>query len=312
MRSEFTLYEIMKDFYHESLSFAFDDDSTLAFTADDFGRYYLRKMQDALGLVSGEVKELNHWESFKKAFTNWNRRKSSTFTHIKDSLELEYNVLDNYNGHIESTMTDTYDKTDTLSFTGRSDTRTLNNSDTLSFNNRSDTRTHNDSDTLSFTNRVDTHAYDSNNPMTETTTKQGTTHTDNYVAGFNQSDANLESSSDVTVGYGGMADTTTTTSSGSETDTKSGSEVNAHSGTITDAKTGSEVNSHSGTITDAKNGSEATAQDGTITHEYEETKRGNLGVTTSQQMLESEIKLRLIYNLIDLMVDDFVKDYCYY
>ena len=42
----------------------------------------------------------------------------------------------------------------------------------------------------------------------------------------------------------------------------------------------------------------------------EEVKHGNLGVTTSQQMIESEISLRLKSNFYDMIFDDFVKMYC--
>lgn len=39
------------------------------------------------------------------------------------------------------------------------------------------------------------------------------------------------------------------------------------------------------------------------------TRSGNIGVTTSQQMIESELKLRLA-NLTDMWVDGFIKKYC--
>lgn len=42
----------------------------------------------------------------------------------------------------------------------------------------------------------------------------------------------------------------------------------------------------------------------------EELKHGNLGVTTSQSMIESEISLRLKNNFYEMIFDDFVKKYC--
>lgn len=42
----------------------------------------------------------------------------------------------------------------------------------------------------------------------------------------------------------------------------------------------------------------------------EELKHGNLGVTTSQSMIESEISLRLKNNFYEMIFDDFVKMYC--
>lgn len=42
----------------------------------------------------------------------------------------------------------------------------------------------------------------------------------------------------------------------------------------------------------------------------EEVKHGNLGVTTSQQMISSELELRLKNNFYEMIFDDFVKMYC--
>ena len=53
-------------------------------------------------------------------------------------------------------------------------------------------------------------------------------------------------------------------------------------GTETRAKTGTEAHAETGSDTDAQSGKDTT------THEYTLTRHGNIGVTTSQQMLESE------------------------
>ena len=61
-------------------------------------------------------------------------------------------------------------------------------------------------------------------------------------------------------------------------------------GTETRAKTGTEALARTGTEAHAETGSDTDAQSGkdTTTHEYTLTRHGNIGVTTSQQMLESE------------------------
>ena len=84
---------------------------------------------------------------------------------------------------------------------------------------------------------------------------------------------------------------------------ESGTETNAkdyqESGTETHAKDYHE----SGTETHAKDYQESGTEE--VEHEYEFERRGNIGVTTSQQMLESEIELRkfsfleMVYNDID-------------
>lgn len=37
---------------------------------------------------------------------------------------------------------------------------------------------------------------------------------------------------------------------------------------------------------------------------------GNIGVTTNQEMIEAEINLRRLYNIVDIIVDDFIKKFC--
>ena len=40
------------------------------------------------------------------------------------------------------------------------------------------------------------------------------------------------------------------------------------------------------------------------------TRSGNIGITTNQQMLESELKLRTLYNMIDILFNDIDKVLC--
>lgn len=82
-------------------------------------------------------------------------------------------------------------------------------------------------------------------------------------------------------------------------------------------QTGSTENAESGTttvVTDRTTKS-LTVNDKTYTadnvHAEIKNRHGNLGVTTSQQMITSEIQMRL-YPLIMMYIDNFVSDYCYY
>lgn len=60
----------------------------------------------------------------------------------------------------------------------------------------------------------------------------------------------------------------------------------------------SDSNNSEGSTTDKFN-------DKTISHIS-----GNIGVTTSQQMLESELKLRREYNIYDMITDLFISEFC--
>lgn len=95
---------------------------------------------------------------------------------------------------------------------------------------------------------------------------------------------------------------------GTETSAKTGTETNAKTGTETtsftnrsDTDTGTQTTAHSGmdtvyhNTTDADTGTQTDAQTGsdTATRNYRLTRSGNIGVTTSQQMIESERNLWL-------------------
>lgn len=134
------------------------------------------------------------------------------------------------------------------------------------------------------------------------------------------------------------------------TDTHSGNDVNRASGTDTDTISSSNTETHSGTDTNTNSvssydsnayqphnkdellhghavsnigsGSNSTAYGKTetlthgevITHDGDITRNnhtsGNIGVTTSQQMLEQEIEISAKLNVMDMIVDSFKKRFC--
>ena len=134
------------------------------------------------------------------------------------------------------------------------------------------------------------------------------------------------------------------------TDTHSGNDVNRASGTDTDTISSSNTETHSGTDTNTNSvssydsnayqphnkdellhghavsnigsGSNSTAYGKTetlthgevITHDGDITRNnhtsGNIGVTTSQQMLEQEIEIAAKLNVMDMIVDSFKHRFC--
>lgn len=102
---------------------------------------------------------------------------------------------------------------------------------------------------------------------TETTTPDMTTTTDNGITGFN-------SATDV---HTGETQTTNTGTNEIEYNT-----ADTDSGTVTTTTTGTDTATQSGSVTDTNSGKD------THTHNYELTRSGNIGVTTSQQMIQSE------------------------
>ena len=134
-----------------------------------------------------------------------------------------------------------------------------------------DTRTHNDTDTRTHNN-------------TDTTTFAGS-ETDSHD--FNGANSAT-----------GVPADTNVHSFTSRTDT------DAHTGTIADAHTGTIADAHTGTITDAHSGKDST-EDGYELHAY-----GNIGVTTSQEMLTSDLAL-LKHDIALTAVCDFIDRYTY-
>lgn len=292
----FSILEVLKTL--TTKTFTFDDNTSITFSTNDFINYLRWKCNEVPYYEAGKLKFYDAQNSFNLLWTTFNENMRDNFTRIKDALGLNYEVLDNYNGVTESTTTDTFANVDALSFVGRSDTRTLNHNDALTFTNRQDTRTLN--------TQTDEES-DATDPRTTTTQINEHKSTSHYTSGYNSNTAVFEyedvTRSDATDEQGNPLNDNVVIESGKMT-TKD-------SGTITDGKSGTETTTHSGTITDGKTGTEQTSHTGTITHAFEENKHGNLGVTTSQQMLESEIELRLKYKLRPLIVKAFLDEYFY-
>ena len=151
-----------------------------------------------------------------------------------ETLSFEYNPIENYR------MVEQMTNDKTLTEYGKSTTRTDNFSHVKT---GTETRT------------VD---------LTDTTTPNLTTNTENAVFGFNSS---------VSVPSGGQEQTAT----GTNTETHTGTEQNQYN--LSDTDTGTQTLLDGGSDTHTRN--------------YELTRSGNIGVTTSQQMIQSERDLWL-------------------
>ena len=292
----FSILDVLKTL--TTKSFSFSDDTSITFNSNDFINYLRWKCNELPYYDDGELKFYDAEHSFNLLWSTFNENTRDSFTRIKDALGLDYEVLENYMGITESTTTDTFNNVDSLGFINRSDTTTLNHSDTLSFTNRNDTRTLNTSTS---------ETSDANDPKTTTTRINEHKTTSHYTSGYNSDSAVFEyedvTTSDAVDEHGDPLNDSEVIESGTMT--------TSDSGTITDAKAGSETTAHSGSITDAKTGTEQTSHTGTVTHDYEETKHGNIGVLTSQAMLESELLLRLKYKLKPLIIKSFLDEYFY-
>lgn len=112
--------------------------------------------------------------------------------------------------------------------------------------------------------------------------------------------------------------TDTTTTTGNSTETNSGTDIETNKQTAYDSNSqyvhdSSEL-AHGHAIGTISSGSNALAHGEIITNEDEITREnhtsGNIGVTTSQQMLEQEIEISSKLNVMNIIVQSFKTRFC--
>ena len=220
------------------------------------------------------------------------------------ALEIEYNPLQNYNMTESETTNEVTDNDQTHTGT---DTTQMTGTDTVA-NSGTDTTTHTGTDTTAnsgtdTTTRTGTDTVA--NSGTDTTTHTGTdttvdsgsdstTHTgtntvihtgsnENEVSAFNSSSYQDNQKNTIDTEDEETRDTEDETTYGKhETETVNLSDATLHGKTETETRN----------MTDTVTHNTADTTDQTRDIERELTRSGNIGVTTSQQMLQSEIELR--------------------
>lgn len=215
------------------------------------------------------------------------RHYSKNWKHLHDILLLEYNPIDNYD-RMES-VTDKETHTGTVDTTGEhtKGTKVERTPDIT----RTETNTRTPNLTSSGTN---TEEY---TPTTKTEEANSGTDTDSRKqASFSSSvqevykDEHLKGSKTTTTKSG--KDTTKTTSTQTETGTEKNEMTGKESGTDTTQYSGKDTDTNTQTT------------DETTTQTRTAHINGNIGVTTTQQMMESEINLWSTYNFCEKIMQD--------
>ena len=175
------------------------------------------------------------------------------------------------------------------------------------------------------------HNYDRYEEYKDAETRQGetgatgsTTQTNNLTDGLNEQGTvteNATAEGTETIGHGKITDTEYKVSAMNESDyqpdraektTESGStdtETSGETNTTTTTTRGT-TGTHTGTVTTADTRSGTSEDSRTLEHEAH--LYGNIGVTTSQDMLKAELELREDYNLYDMLADLFKEEFCLY
>ncbi len=211
----------------------------------------------------------------------WSRKHNRTFTKWIEALNIDYAPLENYD-RIED-WTDT--ENGGVSTTGRTDSgnkRTFDNQDkrTLDTQNKRTLDTQ-DKETLDTQNK---RTLDTNITI------------ENTVSAFDSSTYQPSDKSD--------SDNT-----GTDTMDNTGTDTVDHTGTDTMDNTGTDTVDYSGTITDEYGEGRSNQETRNNKAVHDGRIHGNIGVTTSQQMLQAELNIAK-WNIVEQITDLFITEFC--
>ena len=260
-----------------TVTLTFDDNSVFASGNDlcmFFGDYTMSTYVYNQGSISPASDFLSTLQRY------WNIRKSE-YEKIKNAIIAEYNPINNYS------MEETHTGTDTI-------TNKHTGTDTT-------TDKHTGTDTLAKTGNVE-----NAKGTTQTNTAGITTITTNGAAEITSvNQVSAYDSNDFT-----NHDKNTTTSGENTQEVKnSGEDTIAYSGKDTTTNNLTDTTTYNTTQESSMNYGHNI--DNTTTYNTLLTRVGNIGVTTSQQMIESEYVLRLKHSLIELFLTEFIRNYCF-
>ena len=225
---------------------------------------------------------------FLASFTAWKGIRSDTYGRRMYALEQKFNPLENYRSTETREGSFTHGESVELSFTNRKDTQKDDSYVEKSFTNYKETEKDDSSTTRTFTDYEETYG--------------NAEQTNEHKVSADDSSSYVPRTQDI---LGSHDDTKSI--DGSITDTKGFTlgDVKTIEGTIKDQK-GFTTNG----LTNEKSGTETTAHSGTDEDEYTLERFGNIGVTTSQQMLASDLDL-LKYDIAMLAIKEFIGQYTF-
>lgn len=200
----------------------------------------------------------------------WWKENKYAFTQMWLTMEKEYNPIENYDRNEEGTIT----------------------------NNNSGNKGGNNSGTTTV---------DAENNITSTESNSGTSFYEDHKTGSDDNTKNLNTEN-----------TEAAFNSGSYQPVTNISETGTDNHTITDNSTHSETDSSNTTNNSRNDANSTTTNSGQFGENFSEEGEqhtslrvhGNIGVTTTQQMMESEIDMRRKYNLYKIMANTFADDLC--
>ena len=256
------------------------------FTQDD--------KQTTIGNILADCAEFEllyaDFDFLKNMIELWSKLNIPVWQRIYTASLMEYNPIENYNRTEIETITN--DKTE--SHTG-TDTTTISE-------NRTETNSGTDTTTTTETSTE-------TNSGTDTTTTTGNSTETNSGTDI---ETNKQTAYDSNLQY--VHDSSELAHGHAVGTISSGSNATAYGHTVGNSSSGSNATAYGHTIGNTSSGSNALAHGEIITNEDEITREnhtsGNIGVTTSQQMLEQEIEISSKLNVMNIIVQSFKTRFC--
>lgn len=232
-------------------------------------------------------------EAFHSAFTFWKDGRLPAFQKIYDALNTEYKPLENYDRYEQWTEGTELHKGSKETFT-ESGTNTQTGSDTL-------TRSGNVTETHSG-EQTETHG--GQETETRNLKTEDSANNSNQIYGFNSGDA---ANSDTSSASGSTAETGTVTTADGKTITTADGRI------ITTADGRTETTTHNTQNPTSSQGERHYADESSTIFDHNDLSHeghlhGNIGVTTSQEMLTAELKLRNVQFLKKYVIEDFAEN----
>ena len=240
----------------------------------------------------------------RKRVTNLINVRKYNYSKLYNTTLLEYNPIENYSMTEEGTDTTTASGTKTDDLGAYSDTTSGTDTTTITDSKTEKIGAYEDSSASTTENDIARQTTNTNNVTTDTGSE---TH-ERKVAPFDSDTyAEQELNTDTFKDRRNVTETETNVSPHTDTTTTrgtttSGARENSYTTSTTDALQHGmtrDISSRSNSYTDESRG--------TTTHKF--TRSGNIGVTTSQQMLESERNIAM-FNFIGIVAHDIVKSIC--
>lgn len=216
----------------------------------------------------------------KAALRLWSLKNADPISRIYEAITAEYNPIHNFDRYEE--VSETTDTSETTDYTG-SETTGYTGSETTSYTG-SETTDYTGSETTDYTG-------------SETTSESVSESTENLVSAFNASTYQPDNKSE----------------SERETNTEHERDLtDTHKRNLKDLLTRSLTDTHNRNLTDSHNRNLKDSAKGKRDFEHYGHLYGNIGLTTSQQMILAEIDLRENYSIYEIVAAMLYRDFCLY